>query len=134
VEIPVHKVVLAARSTFLRELLLKDKESKSYRISGYTVATVRAFVDYLYSDFCPAFGVDFFQLLSIAHLCNIERLKQLCEKNIDENFENYDMDHIFDTLSQSHKFGAKQLREVTIFMVASSVKNCIVNVPKSKKK
>ena len=87
-------------------------------------------MDYLYSDECPTFGVDFFQLLKLAHLCNIERLKQLCEKNIDENFENYDKDHIFQTLELADTFNAKQLREVTIFMVASSIKNCKLNPPK----
>ena len=55
------------------------------------------------------------------------RLIELCEKMIDDEFENYTKEKIFDTVTQADKLQAKQLRDVSLFMMASSLKNCRTN-------
>jgi len=88
-EIPVHSLIISARSRVFATMLETDmKERKSGIITiqgGASVEVVKQLVRFLYSDQTDKRFVMFEELLLLAHMYEIQALVDHCSMNIDLN-------------------------------------------------
>ena len=57
----------------MKDYLSQNKDINVYKITGYSVTSVQALLEYLYTEQLPPFGTNSFELLSLANICKIPR-------------------------------------------------------------
>jgi len=89
-EIPVHSLIISARSRVFATMLETDMKEKNSGVitiqgEGASVELVKQLVRFLYTDQTDEGFVMFEELLALAHMYEIQALVDYCSKNIDLN-------------------------------------------------
>jgi hypothetical protein len=125
--IPVHKLILAARSPVFRAMLssgMHEASADEMEITGYAVEAVRAFVRFLYCDVCMRADLnehawdlqalaDKYDVPSLGRICESYLITELCEENA------------LHTLVRAHAQGASMLKQKAIGYIVTTGKQLL---------
>jgi hypothetical protein len=122
--IPVHKLILAARSPVLRAMLssgMKESCVEEMEITGYAVEAVRAFVRFLYSDACAkeVLEVHGWELLALADKYDVPALRGVCESHLVANMT---VDTAFTTLQRADLLNVTYLKKRAMEYIVQNAK------------
>jgi len=107
-EFPVHKIVLAARSPTLAEILKNNPEVENLNLVDISVEIFEIVLKFLYTDELPGDkGINFIHLFAAAGKLKIEKLKNFAATKL---MNQIDDDNALDVLKLSNKYDHEELR------------------------
>jgi hypothetical protein len=105
----VHKVLLAASSSVLRERLLKLRQDKNVlELNGLDFEVAEEMINFIYDGKVKDMEKHSKELLMVSERYGIERLKKFCEKHF---FDNLSIENVFETLRLSIKSNGDELKK-----------------------
>jgi hypothetical protein len=105
----VHKVLLAASSSVLRERLLKLRQDKNVlELNGLDAEVAEEMINFIYDGKVQNMEKHSKELLMVSERYGIERLKKFCEKHF---FDNLSIENVFETLRLSIKSNGDELKK-----------------------
>jgi hypothetical protein len=104
----VHKVLLAASSSVLRQRLLELPEGSALKLNGLDAEVAEEMINFIYDGRVKDMEKHSKELLVASEQYRMERLKKYCENYF---FENLSDDNVFKTLKLSIKTKAEELKE-----------------------
>ena len=113
-EIPVHKVVMAAKSTVLAEAYLEDDTFQADDIDRETMNEV---LDYIYCDKLDDMTKLAVKLLAAANSLKIDGLKMLCESELCGRIN---ATNVYEIYAVASKYKAENLRKKAAEYIASN--------------
>ncbi len=125
--IGVHKFVLAARSPVLRAMLastMLEAGDGRMKIVGHSVAAIRAFVQFLYSDTCmeETLAAHGWELLELADRYEVPALRRVCES---WHSGRICAANAIETLQRADAYNAPTLKRKAIEYVAANKKSAL---------
>jgi hypothetical protein len=103
----VHKVLLAASSSVLRQRLLELPEGSALELDDLDAEVAEEMVNFVYDRKVQEMEKYSKQLLIVSEKYGMKHLKKYCEKYF---FENLSVDKVFETLKLSHHYEAYELK------------------------
>ncbi|XP_065859019.1 BTB/POZ domain-containing protein At4g08455-like [Euphorbia lathyris] len=123
IPIPAHKAVLVNRSPVFKSILEKENENTitpeaTIKIDDVSYATLRAFVNYLYTAETCFDDQLAFDVLVLVEKYEVKHLKTECEKFLVSklNWDNSVISYAF-----RHKYNAKHLVEVALALILENM-------------
>jgi hypothetical protein len=104
----VHKVLLAANSSALRQRLLELSDGSALELSDLDAEVAEEMINFIYDGKIKEMKKYSKELLTVSEQFGIKQLKKHCEKYL---FENLTFENVFETLKLSIKYKAKELKE-----------------------
>jgi len=111
-EFPVHKIVLAARSPTLAEILKNNPEVENLNLVDISVEIFEIILKFLYTDEFPGDdGTNFVHLFAAAGQLKIEELKEFAAMKL---ICHIDAENALEVLNLSNKYGHEELRQAAL--------------------
>jgi hypothetical protein len=110
----VHKVLLAASSSVLRERLLELKEGSALELNDLDVEVAEEMINFIYDGKVKDMEKYSKELLIASEKFGMKHLKKYCEKYF---FENLSVDKVFETLKLSHHYKASELKKECVSLI-----------------
>jgi len=108
-EFPVHKFLLAARSTTLAEILKNNPEVENLNLVDIYVETFEIILKFLYTDELPSEdGTNFIHLFAAAGKLKIQKLVDYAAEKL---LEMPDLENPLEVLLLSNKYGKEDLKQ-----------------------
>lgn len=120
-EFKVHKLILAARSSVLKEMIQNNIDAKSLHLVDITVEIFREILNFIYTDELPTNeNIDYEQLFIVTKRLNIELLmKNAAEKLITK----VNADNALELLAISNKHNIDGLRRKSFNKIKKMLEN-----------
>jgi hypothetical protein len=104
----VHKVLLAASSSVLRQRLLELEEGSALELNDLDAEVAEEMINFIYDGRVKEMKKYSKELLIASEQYNMKQLKKFCEKHF---FENLSVENVFETLKLSINHNASELKE-----------------------
>jgi hypothetical protein len=110
----VHKVLLAASSSILRERLLELKEGSALELSDLDAEVAEEIINFIYDGKIKDMEKYSKELLMASEKYDMKHLKKYCENHF---FEDLSVENVFETLKLSHHYKASELKKECVSLI-----------------
>ncbi len=122
--IPVHKLILQARSAVLKAMFesgMHETVTNEMIISEFSAEVVRAFVQFLYTDDCRSVvtNANVISLFKISHIYEVIKLMHFCERHMIESLTS---ECVVERLLLADKYERNELKIACTEYIESSMR------------